>query len=172
MTRRIQWPLFLIPAVLSLIALSTRCITHPVAFNFFAPAFSLLSLKQDPVGSSFPDFVDLEGRRPHYTYPEKRSPGDNDTSASSSSIVSGSLSSEPAATSTLPSSLQSVPNAPTSTIAIPTPFPQPFDTTLSNNFSTQGCSAFFTNMTQSSAFRQCRPFSLLYKNSNALTAVS
>jgi hypothetical protein len=44
---------------------------------------------------------------------------------------------------------------------LPTPFPQPFDTTLSKNFSTQTCSDFYNNMTLSLPFRRCRPFGLL-----------
>lgn len=61
----------------------------------------------------------------------------------------------------------STPTIPTSSPVLPTPFPQPFDTTLANNFTTDSCEAFFTNMTQSSPFRQCRPFSFLSQTSSA-----
>lgn len=54
---------------------------------------------------------------------------------------------------------------------LPTPFPQPFDTTLSANFSTTGCYNFFLNMTAADAFRSCRPFSLLVSTSNAFIEV-
>ncbi|KAH9006532.1 hypothetical protein EDB86DRAFT_2874608 [Lactarius hatsudake] len=50
---------------------------------------------------------------------------------------------------------------------LPTPFPQPFDTTLANNFTTSSCESFFLNMTQSAPFRQCRPFSFLSQTSSA-----
>ncbi|KAI0250670.1 hypothetical protein BJV78DRAFT_1127732 [Lactifluus subvellereus] len=61
----------------------------------------------------------------------------------------------------------SVPTIPTSPPVLPTPFPQPFDTTLSSNFTTNSCELFFTNMTLSSPFRQCRPFSFLSQTSSA-----
>ncbi|KIJ36352.1 hypothetical protein M422DRAFT_782267 [Sphaerobolus stellatus SS14] len=57
-----------------------------------------------------------------------------------------------------------VPAIPSSPI-LPTPFPQPFDT-LTANFSTAGCQAFFLNFTQDEAFRQCRPFSFLLNASS------
>jgi len=60
-----------------------------------------------------------------------------------------------------------VPTIPTSPPVLPTPFPQPFDTTFANNFTTTSCGAFFTNMTQSLPFRQCRPFSFLSQASSA-----
>jgi len=62
-------------------------------------------------------------------------------------------------------SVTTVPTIPTNP-PLPTPFPQPFDTTLSNNFSTQACSDFYTNMTLSLQFRQCRPFGLLTEYSS------
>lgn len=59
-----------------------------------------------------------------------------------------------------------VPTIPTSSPVLPTPFPQPFDTTFANNFTTSSCENFFTNMTQSLPFRQCRPFSFLSQTSS------
>ncbi|KAH7344972.1 hypothetical protein B0J17DRAFT_637805, partial [Rhizoctonia solani] len=44
---------------------------------------------------------------------------------------------------------------------VPTPFPQPFDSSLSFNFSTSTCSDFFSSFTTNITFRACRPFSLL-----------
>ncbi|KAF8273477.1 hypothetical protein EI94DRAFT_1564108 [Lactarius quietus] len=60
-----------------------------------------------------------------------------------------------------------VPTIPTSSPVLPTPFPQPFDTTFTNNFTTTSCEDFVTNMTQSLPFRQCRPFSFLSQSSSA-----
>lgn len=54
---------------------------------------------------------------------------------------------------------------------LPTPFPQPFDTTLSTNFSTNQCYNFFLNMTQTTPFRACRPFSLLLTHSHEFQEV-
>ncbi|KAF8518439.1 hypothetical protein BU17DRAFT_48620 [Hysterangium stoloniferum] len=53
----------------------------------------------------------------------------------------------------------------------PIPFPQPFDASLSANFSTNGCSMFFTQFLQAEDFRQCRAVSFLLNASSAfLTA--
>ena len=75
-----------------------------------------------------------------------------------------------------PTSTQSIsstiPTAPTSSPVLPTPFPQPFDTTFANNFTTISCQNSFTNMTQSLPFRQCRPFSFLSQTSSAFLQVS
>jgi len=50
---------------------------------------------------------------------------------------------------------------------VPTPFPQPFDSSLSFNFSTATCSSFFSDFTANITFRACRPFSLLLGTSSA-----
>lgn len=61
-------------------------------------------------------------------------------------------------------------NAPLPTIptnpALPTPFPQPFDSDITQNFSSISCFNFFSNMTNTPAFRACRPFSMLQQSSN------
>jgi len=66
----------------------------------------------------------------------------------------------------------SVPTIPSSPPVLPTPFPQPFETTLSLNFTTNSCTSFFLNMTQSLPFRQCRPFSFLSQTSSSFLQVS
>jgi len=71
-----------------------------------------------------------------------------------------------------PGPSQTVPTIPSSPPVLPTPFPQPFDTTLGSNFTTNSCQTFFTNMTQSPPFRQCRPFSFLSQTSSAFLEVS
>lgn len=50
---------------------------------------------------------------------------------------------------------------------VPTPFPQPFDSSLSYNFSETACLAFFTSTVANNTFRSCRPFSLLLPSSSA-----
>jgi len=77
----------------------------------------------------------------------------------------------PTSTSSLSPS-GSVPTIPSSPPVLPTPFPQPFETTLSLNFTTNSCKTFFLNMTQSLPFRQCRPFSLLSQTSTSFLQVS
>jgi hypothetical protein len=54
---------------------------------------------------------------------------------------------------------------------IPNPFPQPFDASLSANFTSSSCLAFFVNFTQNLNFRSCRSFSLLLANSQAFEEV-
>jgi len=62
---------------------------------------------------------------------------------------------------------QPIPNVPSSApAALPTPFPQPFDGSIAQNFSTVSCSKFFANMTSETAFRSCRPISLLQGTSS------
>jgi hypothetical protein len=85
-----------------------------------------------------------------------------------SGIVFPSITSTPTSTQG-PS--QTVPTVPSSAPDLPTPFPQPFDTTL-GNFTSLACETFFTNMTQSLPFRQCRPFSFLSQTSSAFLQVS
>ncbi|KAF7306465.1 hypothetical protein MIND_00437700 [Mycena indigotica] len=81
--------------------------------------------------------------------------------------LSGSAqSSAPPPAPTGPPSQQTVPVVPTSP-TLPAPFPQPFDTALSQNFSTISCFNFFQNMTNTVPFRSCRAFSLLLQSSNA-----
>ncbi|KAI0346418.1 hypothetical protein BDW22DRAFT_1296956, partial [Trametopsis cervina] len=118
-TRRIRWTVLLVPAMLMLIALSTRYLSHSMNLTPWQSSYrttdfqALLFSKRD--GNS-----------------------------------SGSLPSIPA----------SPPN-------LPSPFPQALDESLTTNFTTQLCVNFFTNMTASSAFRTCRPFSLLFQTSAA-----
>ncbi|KAJ3712690.1 hypothetical protein C8R42DRAFT_727849 [Lentinula raphanica] len=71
-----------------------------------------------------------------------------------------------AATTSVPATAQSLPSIPTSTPDLPVPFPQPWDSKISQNFSTQSCYNFFLNMTNSEDFRSCRPFGLLQNTSD------
>jgi hypothetical protein len=69
-------------------------------------------------------------------------------------------------------SIPTAPTAPSTAIDIvPTPFPEPFDLSLSWNFTTTSCQNFFLNFTQSDDFRRCRPFSFLLGTSSAFTRV-
>ncbi|KAH9177737.1 hypothetical protein EDB89DRAFT_1844723 [Lactarius sanguifluus] len=145
-----------LPLLLALVTLSTRYSTLPLFMDLAAPNWA-----SDPV---------------HFL--QRRQDGPNPVSAGvppSNSTPSGSgitfptfgtvLSSTPPTPTQSPS--QGVPTIPTSSPVLPTPFPQPFDTTLANNFTTTECGSFFLNMTQSAPFRQCRPFSFLSQTSSA-----
>lgn len=131
---RIRWSILAVPAVLVLITLTTRYISHPVLFD------SIPVLPHEP--PDIPEFVDWGLR--------KRHPGIHHVARASSSPAP---------------SMTGVPTIPVNP-PLPTPFPQPFDTTLSKNFSTQACIDYYSNMTLSLPFRRCRPFGLLAEYSS------
>jgi hypothetical protein len=94
----------------------------------------------------------------------------SDKPSSTSSAAGVDFPSQTSSSSPPPSG--SVPMIPSSPPVLPTPFPQPFETTLSLNFTTNSCTTFFLNMTQSLPFRQCRPFSFLSQTSSSFLQVS
>jgi hypothetical protein len=98
---------------------------------------------------------------------DKREPQQLITSGAATPTVSLPQSSSSLSQSTIPSSTTSLPTVPNTAI-LPTPFPQPYDeSSLSDNFTTIGCQAFFSNFTQDTNFRQCRSFSFLLNSSAA-----
>lgn len=91
------------------------------------------------------------------------------TAAATSTTATGSSSST--ATTSIPATAQNLPTLPTASPVLPTPFPQPWDSDISQNFSTQSCYNFFLNMTNSDNFRSCRPFGMLHRTSNVFSAL-
>lgn len=89
----------------------------------------------------------------------------SDKPSSTSSAAGVDFPSQTSSSSPPPSA--SVPTIPSLPPVLPTPFPQPFETTLSLNFTTNSCTTFFLNMTQSLPFRQCRAFSFLSQTSTS-----
>ncbi|KAJ7689480.1 hypothetical protein B0H17DRAFT_937412 [Mycena rosella] len=164
--RRTRWTVVLVPMALILITASTRYLTHPAAFDMFSEP----TLNWETLSNRASDWT------PHKRHPQPApAPADNANAAStlgsltlSGSITSltGTTSGNPASpTSTLPTADQTVPTIPASPPDLPTPFPQPFDSDLSQNFSSVSCFNFFANMTNTVAFRACRPFSFLLQSS-------
>ncbi|KAJ7827006.1 hypothetical protein B0H14DRAFT_3467320 [Mycena olivaceomarginata] len=162
--RRTRWTVMLVPMALMLITASTRYLTHPAAFDMFSEPASLT-------------WEGLSDRASNWT-PHKRHPlaeaalagvastaGSQSASAASLTGSGAASSAAPASTSEIPISAQTVPTIPSSPPVLPTPFPQPFDSSLSQNFSSLSCFNFFSNMTNTVAFRSCRPFSLLLQAS-------
>lgn len=112
--------------------------------------------------------------RHHKRHPEPQTQVTRTSGASLSSAPStaSATSTAPTPSSTaIPVSSQPIPSIPSSPPPLPTPFPQPFDGGIAQNFSSLSCSNFFSNMTNSAPFRQCRPFSMLLQNSAAFINV-
>ena len=162
------------PLLLVIVTLSTRYITpsrimHPVAGLFPESRPNAASAYgANPISDS----VHLLQRR--QSGPSADPSGVPASTSTPSGVLFPSLS---AVSSSIPptptqSISSTVPTIPSSSPVLPTPFPQPFDTTLANNFTTNSCENFFTNMTQSLPFRQCRPFSFLSQTSSAFLQVS
>jgi hypothetical protein len=163
--RRTKWTIILVPLALVLITASTRYLTHPAAFDMFLEP----SLNWETLADRGSDWT------PHKRHPLV-APELNSGSAGGSQTVfaaslTGSASSAAPSSTDIPISDQTVPTIPASPPDLPTPFPQPFDSGLSQNFSSLSCFNFFTNMTNTPAFRSCRPFSLLLQASDAFNDV-
>ncbi|KAJ7739968.1 hypothetical protein DFH07DRAFT_839461 [Mycena maculata] len=167
--RRTRWTVITVPIVLVLITASTRYLTHPAAFDMFSEP---PSLNWETLSSRASNWSPHE---PHLPVVPRAADtastlGSLSGSDSLASLTGSSTSaaSSVASTSTLPpTSDQTVPTVPPSPPTLPTPFPQPFDSALSQNFSSLSCFNFFSNMTNTVAFRACRPFSLLLQASDA-----
>jgi len=84
----------------------------------------------------------------------------------STSKTSSRTSTTASPTTSVPAASQVLPTIPASPPPLPTPFPQAFDGTLTQNFSSPSCLNFFNNMTASTDFRECRPFSFLLSTSS------
>ncbi|KAJ7029217.1 hypothetical protein C8F04DRAFT_1265095 [Mycena alexandri] len=171
--RRTKWTVILVPLALILVAASSRYITHPAAFDMFSEPPLNWETLPDPAS----------GWKPHKRHPLP-APAAAVSSAPSGSVLgsgvvlgsvaanslpalTGAASTPTAAATEPPTSQQTVPTVPSSAPPLPTPFPQPFDSSLSQNFSSVSCFNFFTNMTNTPAFRSCRPFSMLLQSSDA-----
>ena len=145
--RSIRWTIIFVPLALVLLATYTRFWVHPAVFD-------LLSTDCGHELTIRTKMVDWSLHEPH--------------KVASNRLVQRSTSNRLVARNTTkPTPAPTVPANP----VLPTPFPQPFDTTLSTNFSTTSCYDFFLNMTQVDAFRSCRPFALLITTSHAFVMV-
>ncbi|KAF5390831.1 hypothetical protein D9757_004456 [Collybiopsis confluens] len=80
-------------------------------------------------------------------------------------LMTGTAASTSSSTVT-PTTVQDLPSIPSSSPALPTPFLQPWDSNIAQNFSSQNCFSFFFAMINDNNFRRCRPFGLLQMTSN------
>ena len=185
--RRTTCAVILIPVFLILITAMTRFCTHPAILDILTDpaqipvdwttwrttAADWRPHKRHPADEDSPP--PLDGRTPQRP-PTGVSPAPSPTSLLPTSLafptqpVPSSSSTRPSTTTTT-SAAQQLPTVPVGPIEVPTPFPVPFDTSLQQNFSSVSCYNFFLNMTNSIAFRSCRPFSLLLQRSNAFIEV-
>ena len=150
--QKTRWAALLVPLVVILITASTRYLIHPAAFDAFS---------RPPEWDTFlSNGMDWTVHRRHPSSDPQVTP----SSTTTTSLPATSPSAAPAS--------QPIPTIPSSPPALPTPFPQPFDSDVSQNFSSVSCSNFFANMTNTPAFRSCRPFSLLMDSSASFIAVS
>ncbi|EJU02452.1 hypothetical protein DACRYDRAFT_22092 [Dacryopinax primogenitus] len=62
------------------------------------------------------------------------------------------------------------PSVPSPALPVPTPFPAPFDISLSFNVTTPSCINFFNTFIQNVTFRACRPFGMLMSSSQQFQA--
>jgi len=145
--RRYRWAVLLVPFIVVILTAYSGYATSRVTQES--------SAKLSPISWHG---LSSEGSR---WRPHKREP-QNHVSTSGSSPTPTSSGSSPATSSSQTStSSQTVPLIPVTPPTLPTPFPQPFDGSIAQNFSSVTCANFFANMTNSAPFRSCRPFSLL-----------
>lgn len=147
-TLTLRWTIILVPITLIAIGLSTRFFIHPMGFDALSP-------------TSIHGWKSWTKSLTDWSLQERHKPTENLLRlvvASDTSIFPFIKRSTPSATP--------APTVPINPI-LPTPFPRPYDTTLSPSFSTTSCYNFFINMTQTDAFLSCRPFSLLLTHSQA-----
>jgi hypothetical protein len=162
--RRFRWAVILVPVIVI-------CITASITY------WNSSSSPPSKMSISWHSLSEQHSWSHHYRRqpsPAESTPSgslasdpDAPPSSASSAIASASSSSSPdAEPSSIPVSQQPLPTVPSSPPALPSPFPQPFDSNIAQNFSSATCQTFFANMTNSSPFRQCRPFSLLLQSSS------
>lgn len=151
-TLTLRWTILLVPVTLIAIGLSTQFFIHPAPFDAFSP-------------TSIHGWTSWTKSLTDWSLHERHKPTKDLLQLAVVSNTNASPFIRRSTPSTTP--VPTIPINPT----LPTPFPQPYDTTLSSNFSTTSCYNFFLNMTQTDALRSCRPFSLLLTHSQAFIQV-
>ncbi|KAG6916150.1 hypothetical protein DXG01_008202 [Tephrocybe rancida] len=152
--RRMRWTVTLVPLALILITASTRYLMHPGAFDIFVSAPGSLSWHE----------MSSKGLlwKPH-----KRHEGHERRQLSTTPTSSGTSTGTPTTTTSPTAAANApVPTIPSTAPTLPTPFPQPYDSDLTQNFSSITCFNFFANMTAAQPFRTCRALSFLADSSN------
>lgn len=200
--RRMRWAVLLVPAVLILVALTSRRIAllddalddislalgsrnEGIGLVDESGAMSDMVVELTEGGSTTATPSPSLSRHDQTHHHKRQTLSLTNPAAPSSTVLISSISSlapsDSASTSqagspttTVPQTEQTIPPVPDSSNppVLPTPFPQPFETSgPESNLTMQTCANFFTNMTQQPAFRSCRPFSLLEQFSDEFIEV-
>jgi hypothetical protein len=165
--RQIAWrtglTVIILPLLLALVTLVTRISSPPLFLDSLAgpSPWTRVNFAIGNVRAGHSVHV-LHRRQISSATVQSDEPPSTSSSAGVGFPSQGGSSSPPPSKTTIPSSPP----------VLPTPFPQPYETTLSLNFTTTSCSKFFLNMTQTLPFRQCRPFSFLSQVSSSFLQVS
>ena len=135
---------------------STKCSSSQPRFSIFTTLIILVSLVSMVCASVDQNQASVERRRSFADLGARRL-------MERAAQVTGEEE-ESATTTTTPEAPESsFTAAPTAT---ETTLPQPFDTTLGNNFTSESCPRFFTEFLSDETFRSCYPFSLLLQTSH------
>lgn len=164
--RQIAWrtglTVIILPLLLALVTLMTRFSSRPLFLDTLA----------GPTPRTRVNFAVGKVRAGHSEHVLHRRQTSTATIQSASTSRAAGVDFPSQTPSSSPPPSESVPTVPSSPPVLPTPFPQPFETTLGTNFTTNSCTTFFLNMTQTLPFRQCRPFSFLSQASSSFLQVS
>lgn len=162
-TRRIRWTILLVPAVLVLVALTTRQLaSRPKIIEHVEEHWSSTVHERRHIHKRVPQTLSLS---------DPTVPTDTSALTTAEATSAGSQTSQVPTSTTLSQTQQTIPPVPDNPV-LPTPFPQPFDSGFSSsNLTLQSCANALTNMTQSDSFRACRPLSLLEEYSEAFIEV-
>ena len=165
--RQIAWrtglTIVILPLLLALVTLVTRLSSRPLFMDSLAGPSS-----QARVNFAIRNV--RSGHSAHALHRRQQNGTQSDEPTSTSSTAEIDFPSQTPSSSPPPSG--TVPTIPSEPPVLLAPFPQPFETTLALNFTTNSCTTFFLNMTQSLPFRQCRPFSFLSQTSSSFLQVS
>lgn len=173
--RRIRWGVLVVPIILIFVALTSKRIS--VLQNFDDASLNLprrvANTDMGRPSITGHEWIHHQHKRQEATQLSEASVQSTEIIATSVSAT-GSQTDTPTSTTSVPQTEQTIPPVPDSSNppTLPTPFPQPYDTLgVASGVKTQGCQTFFQNMTQSEAFRTCRPFSLLFQYSTEFIEV-
>ena len=144
------------PLTLSLIVLSTRFVTHPAALDVFDLSWQIVADWTPHIGHANPN----------------PPPAESTTTTVGSATLMGTALSLASSSTAAPTVTAGCATVPTGAPDLSKPFPQPFDDTFPTNHPTMGCQDLMSNMTQTAACRECRPFLLLVQDEDAFITVS